>query len=367
MGFSKEIRTKVLIAAARHCCVCHRYKGVKVEVHHIIPEADGGDDSFENAIALCFDCHNDAGHYNNCHPRGSKFSPRELRLARDTWYKIVSEKYIHPPSEPDHFYCRYLICKDFEILKEIADRNLSRLPIRDTVLVENATLGFLKHVLNAHNEKYRRAHEWGVGYSDEKAYLLAHPDAVKIDKKVPGFAYYDMIRTPSYNELRERVVEKDGITRLLLSEGVSSEEIARALAFWDYCGGTTFQEEYRLRPLWGAFLAATNIMEAPIVIESLEGFTSGMKLGNLRSFTSSEEFSESEWRLPASPLSPGMTAIIPVATVLAPLHHVPEHAEFTSSRDLDNGEIQEFKHVQFEPESINSPLGPRHPSEAYTS
>jgi hypothetical protein len=165
---------------------------VKVEVHHIILEANGGDDSFENAIVLCFDCHNDAGHYNDYHPRGSKFSPGELRLARDTWYKIVSDHYIHPPSEPDHFYCRYLICKDFEILKEIIDHNLSRLPIRDTVLVENATLGFLKKVVNAHNKKYRRAHEWGVSYSDEKAYLLAHPDTVKIEKKIPEFAYYEI-------------------------------------------------------------------------------------------------------------------------------------------------------------------------------
>jgi hypothetical protein len=353
MGFSKETRTRALVAAARHCCVCHRYKGVRVEVHHLIPEVDGGDDSFENAITLCFDCHTDAGHYNDYHPRGSKFSTEELRLARDTWYNIVSEHHIHPPSEPDHFYCRYLICKDFEILNEIIDRNLSRLPIRNTVLVENAALGFLRNILNAHNEKYRRAHEWGVGYSDEKAYHLAHPDAVKIEKKTPEFAYYDMIRTPSYNELREKVAQTDGITRLLLSEGVSSEEIARALAFWDYCGKTTFQEEYRLRPLWGVFLAVTNLTPKPVVIESVEGFISGTNLGNFRSFTSNEELSESEWRLPASPLSTGMTAFIPIATVLAPLHHVPEHTEFTSTRDLDNGKIQEFKHVQFQSESTN--------------
>jgi hypothetical protein len=162
-----------------------------------------------------------------------------------------------------------------------------------------------------------------------------------------------MIRTPSYNERRERVAEKDGITHLLLSEGVSSEEIARALAFWDYCGETTFQEEYRLRPLWEVFLAATNMTAAPVVIESVEGFVSGTNLGNFRSFTSNEELSESEWRLPASQLSPGMTAFIPVATMLAPLHHVPEHAEFTSTRDLDNGEIQEVKHIRFQPESSN--------------
>nr|VFK42254.1 MAG: hypothetical protein BECKSD772F_GA0070984_111810 [Candidatus Kentron sp. SD]VFK48163.1 MAG: hypothetical protein BECKSD772E_GA0070983_11157 [Candidatus Kentron sp. SD]VFK77679.1 MAG: hypothetical protein BECKSD772D_GA0070982_10018 [Candidatus Kentron sp. SD] len=35
MGFSREIKERILVNTARHCCVCHRYKGVKVEVHHI--------------------------------------------------------------------------------------------------------------------------------------------------------------------------------------------------------------------------------------------------------------------------------------------------------------------------------------------
>ncbi len=82
--FSKEIKKEVLTKSARHCCVCHRYKGVKVEVHHMILQSDGGTDDIENAIALCFDCHADAGHYNKQHPRGTKFTPSELRKARDT-------------------------------------------------------------------------------------------------------------------------------------------------------------------------------------------------------------------------------------------------------------------------------------------
>ncbi len=77
MAFKKEVKINALVSAARHCCVCHRYKGVKVEVHHILPVAKGGADDAENAIALCFDCHADAGHYNNKHPRGTKFSPEE--------------------------------------------------------------------------------------------------------------------------------------------------------------------------------------------------------------------------------------------------------------------------------------------------
>ncbi len=84
MAFNSTVRNQVLVSAARHCWVCHRYKGVKVKVHHIIPKSEGGNDSLDNAIALCFNCHADAGHYNPKHPRGTKYSPDELRLHIDT-------------------------------------------------------------------------------------------------------------------------------------------------------------------------------------------------------------------------------------------------------------------------------------------
>ena len=77
------------MASARHCAVCRRYKGVKIEVHHIKPKNQGGKDTFENAIPLCFDCHSDAGHYFANHPKGTKFSPAELKKHKKEWFRIV--------------------------------------------------------------------------------------------------------------------------------------------------------------------------------------------------------------------------------------------------------------------------------------
>ena len=94
MGFPLKIKQKALTLSARHCSVCHRYKGVRMEVHHLIQEADGGPNTLDNAIPVCFDCHSDAGHFNNRHPKGSKFSIPELRKARDSWYKFVRENSI---------------------------------------------------------------------------------------------------------------------------------------------------------------------------------------------------------------------------------------------------------------------------------
>ena len=78
MGFSNEIKDEILVKSARHCCVCHKAKGLNIEVHHINPRKQGGSDTLKNAIALCFDCHADAGHFFANHPKGSKLSPNEL-------------------------------------------------------------------------------------------------------------------------------------------------------------------------------------------------------------------------------------------------------------------------------------------------
>ena len=85
--FSQTIKAEALVACGRSCCVCNRYCGVRIECHHIVPESQGGDDSFENCIPLCFDCHAEVEHYNPQHPKGNKFSPVELRGHRDRWYQ----------------------------------------------------------------------------------------------------------------------------------------------------------------------------------------------------------------------------------------------------------------------------------------
>ena len=138
MPFPQSVRDEALVAAARHCCVCHRYKGVKVEVHHIVPESQGGPNQIENAITLCFDCHADAGHYNPNHPRGTKFSASELRLHRDSWHFRVRQHRIQSPDGADLFYCRYLVCRSFDAFREITMGELSDAPIDQGFLVTNS-------------------------------------------------------------------------------------------------------------------------------------------------------------------------------------------------------------------------------------
>jgi len=90
MPFPPQVTEDLLVKAARCCCLCRQYKGTKIEVHHIVPQADGGTDDFDNGIPLCFDCHAEVETYNDKHPRGRKFRPSELKRLRDEWFQLVA-------------------------------------------------------------------------------------------------------------------------------------------------------------------------------------------------------------------------------------------------------------------------------------
>lgn len=63
--------------------------GLKIEIHHIKPKAEGGPDTLENAIPLCFNCHADMRTYDAKHPKGTKYSEAELIRFRDLWYEKI--------------------------------------------------------------------------------------------------------------------------------------------------------------------------------------------------------------------------------------------------------------------------------------
>lgn len=46
MGFGEPLKLKVKKKAHFHCCLC---KAVGVEIHHILPQEEGGPDTIDNA------------------------------------------------------------------------------------------------------------------------------------------------------------------------------------------------------------------------------------------------------------------------------------------------------------------------------
>lgn len=93
--FSEEIKREAMLACGRYCSICHKFCGNNMEVHHIKAKADGGQDTFDNAIPLCFDCHAEVRQYDPKHPKGIKFTEKELIGHRDAWYRRVKESTIN--------------------------------------------------------------------------------------------------------------------------------------------------------------------------------------------------------------------------------------------------------------------------------
>lgn len=87
MPFSEPIKLQVKRNAAFRCCRCHE---IGIDIHHIIPQSEGGLDTIDNAAPLCQNCHDRFGD----NPQKRK----ELSQMRDWWYEIVKDKYSPNPS-----------------------------------------------------------------------------------------------------------------------------------------------------------------------------------------------------------------------------------------------------------------------------
>ena len=82
MAFPESLTKEVKRRAHFQCCLC---KSIGIEIHHIIPSAEGGPDTFDNAAPLCPSCHE---------TYGANATKRKLiRQARDLWYEICDKRY----------------------------------------------------------------------------------------------------------------------------------------------------------------------------------------------------------------------------------------------------------------------------------
>lgn len=96
MPFSDEVKTKALLWCDRHCCLCKKACGPNIEVHHIVPESEGGPNDIDNAIPLCLDCHGTIGSYNIKHPIGNKYKIDELKSRREQIYEEFTRHLVPP-------------------------------------------------------------------------------------------------------------------------------------------------------------------------------------------------------------------------------------------------------------------------------
>lgn len=283
MGFPTKVKQEALLLSARHCSVCHRYKGVKMEVHHLIQEADGGPNTLDNAIPLCFDCHSDAGHFNNRHPKGSKFSISGLTKSRDSWYKFVSENSI--PEKlliSEHIQTSYYVLHTLEILEKTLDNDFSSVNKykAKTYLPSNDISKFWNGLLKAHKQDYESNIEQELivklrQFSTLKEYQDKYINVSIINKGCDEYPYYEAKRDVNWGELLKMDIPKSFITHLS-ETGIEAKQICVSLLHKnnDSCGGETpdhgYTEYLEIAPLSFIFLGITNVSRKQIKLNLLK-------------------------------------------------------------------------------------------------
>jgi hypothetical protein len=85
MAFPEKIKLEAKQRANFCCVICHQ---PFVDVHHIVPQSDGGPDTIENAAPLCGSCHDLFG--------GNPDKRKQIREMRDFWWEVCETKNTSP-------------------------------------------------------------------------------------------------------------------------------------------------------------------------------------------------------------------------------------------------------------------------------
>lgn len=96
MSFSEKVKIEAKKKAGFRCVICQE---PFVEVHHIIPQKEGGEDTLNNAAPLCSRCHDLYG--------DNPSKRKQIRQMRDHWYEVMEKRNTGKlsdlnPIRPDH-------------------------------------------------------------------------------------------------------------------------------------------------------------------------------------------------------------------------------------------------------------------------
>ncbi|MFF2886987.1 HNH endonuclease [Paenibacillus sp. NPDC057967] len=81
MAFSEKVKKLAKQKANFRCVICYK---PFVEIHHITPQAEGGDDTLENAAPLCASCHDLFG--------GNPEKRKQIKQMRDHWFELMEKR-----------------------------------------------------------------------------------------------------------------------------------------------------------------------------------------------------------------------------------------------------------------------------------
>lgn len=105
--FPERVKKKIRDYSDLRCCIagCHE---PDIDIHHIVPRANGGESTEDNAAPLCARCHRRYG--------GDPTKRKMIRDHRDKWYRMVAGKETGAVVRPSPYMffgnCRYSFVRD---------------------------------------------------------------------------------------------------------------------------------------------------------------------------------------------------------------------------------------------------------------
>lgn len=179
MPFSESLKAQVRKKAHLVCCLC---KSLGVEVHHIIPESEGGPDTEENAAPLCPSCHETYG----ANPQKRKF----IREARELWYDICEKKLAPGKERLDEIKNLLQNTVSYEDFQDFKKELLSRLDAelgtpRSEEEIVSAIDEFFDKIWYDRHQLLKHRVESGRETINQEIWLKAEEAATKIEKKYP--------------------------------------------------------------------------------------------------------------------------------------------------------------------------------------
>ncbi len=350
MGFSQKVKEDINVASARHCCVCHRYRGVKVEIHHIVPQKQGGKDTFENAITLCYDCHSDAGHYFAGHPKGVKLSPTELRKHKSNWFRIVEFNQI-PVAKESLVHSRYFVTQSFDFIKEIANKDLSNFPEDNTILLENKPLQFVRNLLKNQTERreiFQRTlrtknKNSDITHANIDDYVELYPDAKKLKTDDNEYTFFYHTRNAVQDDLSNYDLNDDVID-FLIQNDIPLDKLAKVATYLDRggcCGSDNLIEELILNPLFFKYLLITNISSNHLKLSELSCKSKDETFYPYASINHSTEL-----KLPNVLIKPNQNVLIPLGCFLLKSEGLTKSYLSTDRKRIGKVQGQSINHIE---------------------
>jgi len=185
MAFAESLKAEIRRKAHLSCCLC---KTIGIEIHHIVPQEEGGSDMIDNAAPLCPTCHETYG----ANPQKRKM----LREARDVWFEICARRYASDADRLTQIHAR------IEELPAVMSS-----AVAESVIAKLCSTGVLK--LSTSEDVLGH---WSL--SRVVAHLLSVRLAPKRKDKHVQFTFIALFETPASGETSPADAEYDQISAL---------------------------------------------------------------------------------------------------------------------------------------------------------